>query len=297
MLPSLAPPAELVRERKDERLALAGELHDEVLPSLFKVHLMGQVLRQDLAAGKLLELDDDLPELLLATEAAQRAIRDLLGDLRRSPLGASGLIPTLRLLVDQLASAGAPPVTLDVEQFESSPLAQLLAYQAIREALHNAAKHARASSIEVRLWKDEALLRLSVTDDGTGFSWAAVDGSRHFGLQIMKERFRGSRWRHVRRFSPGCGNFGGRQCSEGCLKMKTEKGPRRAPSKPVGSGFSLASERRQPERQPAVSRARLRSVARPSCRSPLSSNGPIGAVPPLTYTHPPFGGLRTRIWA
>lgn len=185
----LGAAGEVVRERKDERLALAGELHDEVLPSLFKVHLMGQVLRQDLAAGKLLELDDDLPELLIATDAAQRAIRDLLGDLRRSPLGASGLSPTLRLLVDQLASAGAPPVTLDVEQFDSSPLAQLLAYQAIREALHNAAKHSRASSIGVRVWTDEALLRLSVTDNGTGFSWAAVDGSRHFGLQIMKERF------------------------------------------------------------------------------------------------------------
>ncbi len=100
----------MARERKDERLALAGELHDEVLPSLFKVHLMGQVLKQDLAAGRLLELDDDLPELLLATDAAQRAIRDLLGDLRRSPLGAAGLVPTVRMLVDQLAAAGAPPV-------------------------------------------------------------------------------------------------------------------------------------------------------------------------------------------
>jgi signal transduction histidine kinase len=184
----LGAAGELVRERKDERLALAGELHDEVLPSLFKVHLMGQVLRQDLAAGKLLELDDDLPELLLATDAAQRAIRDLLGDLRRSPLGAAGLQPTLRLLVDQLASAGGPPVVLNVEEFPSSPLAQLLAYQAIREALHNAAKHSRASKLEVRLWGDERMLRLSVKDDGTGFDWAAVDGSRHFGLQIMKER-------------------------------------------------------------------------------------------------------------
>jgi signal transduction histidine kinase len=179
---------EVVRERRDERLALAGELHDEVLPFLFKVHLMGQILKQDLAAGKLLELDDDLPELLLATDAAQRAIRDLLGDLRRSPIGAAGLIPTLRLLIDQLASAGAPPVTLDIEDFESSPLAQLLAYQVIREAVHNAAKHARASRVEVRLWRDESLLRLSVADDGLGFAWPTVDGSRHFGLQIMKER-------------------------------------------------------------------------------------------------------------
>jgi signal transduction histidine kinase len=179
---------EMARERKDERLALAGELHDEVLPSLFKVHLMGQVLKQDLAAGRLLELDDDLPELLFATDAAQRAIRDLLGDLRRSPLGAAGLVPTVRMLIDQLAAAGAPPISIEDEEFESSPLAQLLAYQVIREALHNAAKHAHASRIDVRLWGDESVVRVSVADDGSGFDWARVDGNRHFGLQIMKER-------------------------------------------------------------------------------------------------------------
>jgi signal transduction histidine kinase len=184
----LGAEGEVARERKDERLALAGELHDEVLPSLFKVHLMGQVLKQDLAAGRLLELDDDLPELLVATEAAQRAIRDLLGDLRRSPLGAAGLMPTLRMLVDQLAAAGSPPVTIDQEEFESSPLAQLLAYQIIREALHNAAKHSGASEISVRLWRDDTVVRVSVTDDGSGFDSSRVDGSRHFGLQIMKER-------------------------------------------------------------------------------------------------------------
>jgi signal transduction histidine kinase len=179
---------EMARERKDERLALAGELHDEVLPSLFKVHLMGQVLKQDLAAGRLLELDDDLPELLLATDAAQGAVRDLLGDLRRSPLGAAGLVPTVRMLIDQLAAAGAPPIAIEDEEFESSPLAQLLAYQVIREALHNAAKHAHASRVDVRLWGDESMVRVSVTDDGSGFDWVRVDGNRHFGLQIMKER-------------------------------------------------------------------------------------------------------------
>jgi signal transduction histidine kinase len=184
----LGAAGEVARERKDERLALAGELHDEVLPSLFKVHLMGQVLKQDLAAGRLLELDDDLPELLLATDAAQRAVRDLLGDLRRSPLGAAGLVPTLRMLVNQLAAAGAPPVVIDDEEFESTPLAQLLAYQVIREALHNSAKHAQASRITVRLWADETMVRVSVTDDGSGFDWFRVDSNRHFGLQIMKER-------------------------------------------------------------------------------------------------------------
>ena len=180
--------SDVVRERKDERLALAGELHDEVLPSLFKVHLMGQVLKQDLAAGRLLELDEDLPELLTATDAAQRAVRDLLGDLRRSPLGAGGLVPTIRVLVDQLRAAGGPPVIIEAGGLDCTPLAQLLAYQLVRECLHNAAKYANASSITVLLRQDEEVLRVSISDDGSGFAWSTVDTDRHFGLQIMKER-------------------------------------------------------------------------------------------------------------
>lgn len=183
-----ASAGEAVRERKDERLVLAGELHDEVLPSLFKVHLMGQVLKQDLAAGRLLELDEDLPELLEATDAAQRAVRDLLGDLRKSPLGAGGLLPTIEALVDQLEAAGGPPVAIQAESLDATPLAQLLSYQLVREALHNAAKYSSASAMTVRLWQDEDTLRVSVADDGCGFTWSSIEGNRHFGLQIMKER-------------------------------------------------------------------------------------------------------------
>ena len=60
-------------ERREERLSLAAGLHDEVLPPLFRVHFMGQVLRQDLASGRLLALEEDLPALLGATEAASES--------------------------------------------------------------------------------------------------------------------------------------------------------------------------------------------------------------------------------
>ncbi len=78
-------------ERRDERLVVASGLHDDVLPSLHQVHLMGQVLRQDLAYGRLLELEDDLPQLLAATEAASGSIRRVIKDLRDSPIGPGGL--------------------------------------------------------------------------------------------------------------------------------------------------------------------------------------------------------------
>lgn len=78
-------------ERLDERLTVAAGLHDELLPPIYKVHLMGQVLRQDLATGRLLNLEDDLPELLGATEQASRTTQSLIRSLRGSPVGVGGL--------------------------------------------------------------------------------------------------------------------------------------------------------------------------------------------------------------
>jgi len=175
-------------ERREERMTLAGELHDEILPPLFKVHLMGQVLRQDLSSGRLLDLDEDLPELLAATEVAQTTIRGLVGGLRRSPIGAAGLSSTLRMLVEQLESAGAPRILLDLEDVQGSYTSQLLTYQVAREALSNAAKHSRATQIHTRLWEEEGSIRLVVQDDGVGFVLDSVDRNRHVGLQLLKER-------------------------------------------------------------------------------------------------------------
>src|SRR5207249_1741049 len=39
---------QIQEERREERSRIAASLHDDVLPALFKVHLMGEVLRQDM---------------------------------------------------------------------------------------------------------------------------------------------------------------------------------------------------------------------------------------------------------
>jgi len=175
-------------ERRDERLALAGELHDEVLPPLFKVHLMGQVLKEDLDAGRLLDLDSDLPELLAATAASQTAIRHVVDQLRRSSLGPEGLVGTIRLLAEHLHSNGAPPVDLFLEDLDGSDEALLVLYQVAREAMTNAAKYSKAARITVRLWEEDGNGRLIVSDTGVGFEASNVDLRNHFGLQLMKER-------------------------------------------------------------------------------------------------------------
>lgn len=188
---------QILQERRDERMAVAGELHDEVLPPLFKVHLMGQVLRQDLNSGRLLDLDEDLPELIAATEAAQVAIRGLVRDLRHSSLGPGGLNATLELLANQLEAAGSPRIDLELSDVGGSPLTQLLTYQVAREALNNAARHSRATRVRVRLFRDGGMIRLIVEDDGVGFDPSRVDADAHFGLQLISERVEAGRGRVV----------------------------------------------------------------------------------------------------
>jgi signal transduction histidine kinase len=183
----------VAEERRDERMVVAGELHDEVLPPLFKVHLMGQVLKQDLTAGRLLDLDDDLPELLSATQTAQSAIRSLVGDLRRSAIGTGGLNATLELLAQQLETAGSPRIELHLDDVGGSRVTQLLVYQVAREAMTNASKYSRASRISVRLWVQEGLIRLLVEDDGVGFNPRSVNKHEHFGLQLIEERVEAAR--------------------------------------------------------------------------------------------------------
>jgi signal transduction histidine kinase len=178
----------LARERQDERQVLAGELHDEVLPPLFKVHLMGQVLRQDLSSGRLLNLDDDLPELLSATEMAQSAVRDVVRGLRSAKVGPGGLAASLRLVAQRLESVGSPRFKIDISSVAGSQASELLCYQLAREAMSNAAKHSKASEISVSLAEAGANLELTIADDGVGFDPNRVESLDHFGLSLIAER-------------------------------------------------------------------------------------------------------------
>jgi signal transduction histidine kinase len=138
-------------ERRDERLTLAAGLHDDVMPPLYKVHLMGEVLKQ-------------------------------------TPLAAGGLERTLRLLVEHLERQTPTRIRLDAMDVRATPLVQLLTYQVAREALRNALRHSEASEVRVTLEGEDENLRLVVEDDGVGFATGLVDTRLHLGITLMQER-------------------------------------------------------------------------------------------------------------
>src|SRR6266540_6542021 len=106
---------QIYEERSDERRLIAADLHDEVLQPLFNVTLTAQVLKTDLASGKLLDIEEDLPELLAAAELASTSLRELIGDLRRSKVGSGGLASAIRVLVRTAAENTAASIHASVE--------------------------------------------------------------------------------------------------------------------------------------------------------------------------------------
>ena len=181
--------ASALAERRDERLTLAGDLHDEVLPALFKVHLMGEVLKQDLASGRLLDLDDDLPGLLDATTAAQNAVRRVVGDLRAARAAIRSVSRAIRSHADQLDGDGKPKIELGLYDIRCSDRSALVLVQVAREALVNGSRYSDARRIRVDLRAvDDMWVELKIADDGCGFAPDQIDLTSHFGLQLMRER-------------------------------------------------------------------------------------------------------------
>jgi signal transduction histidine kinase len=178
--------------RREERLQLAGDLHDEVLPALFRVHLLGEVLKQDLASGRLLDLDDDLPDLLVATNAAQQAVRQVVGNLRTTRSAIRNVARAIRSCAEQLEGEGGPRIDLRLGELSICEDASLVLFQVAREGMVNASRYSGAQRIRVELHeRTPGWAELTVADDGDGFVLEAVDWESHFGLQLMKERVEG----------------------------------------------------------------------------------------------------------
>lgn len=175
------------QERTDERRLIAADLHDDVLQPLFKVTLMTHVLKADLAKGRLLQLEEDLPELAEATELASSSVRNLIGDLRRSSLGAGGLTRTLEKLVKRLSEESTVAVHASIDEVRTDSGRQLALYQIAKEGLSNAIHHSKAANVWIELRQDDDGIRLSIRDDGVGFD-PDLEKEGHFGILIMRER-------------------------------------------------------------------------------------------------------------
>ena len=174
--------AEVLGAEERERKLLAEALHDETIQDL-------------LAAGQ--DLDEasggDPVALRRAREEVRRSVAQLrttIADLHPFVLEHAGLEAALRSLVDRRRQRGDLRWNLHVERAAVGPHDRLVVSVA-RELIANAAKHASAGEVNVRLRSSGREVLVEVADDGPGLDRERAGGAvaeGHVGLASCAER-------------------------------------------------------------------------------------------------------------
>lgn len=176
---------QLLREERI-RLRIASDLHDDVGSSLSSIALLSEMVRErdatsEVAQGQLRRLHETatetvgaLRDIIWLVDPAHDTVEDLVRKMRR----------VARDLLDGMAC------TFDTGFNTTGRVLDVVLMRALfliyKEALHNIAKHACATRVEVGLELDERRVSLTVRDNGVGIDGAA--NGRGYGLESMQRR-------------------------------------------------------------------------------------------------------------
>jgi signal transduction histidine kinase len=179
--------ARLVQAQENERRALSRELHDEVGQALSAVLVELRNLSVESAIQADAQSRGHVETVKSLVENSVRVVRNMALLLRPSMLDDLGLIPALRWQAREVSKQTSMEVSVAAE-LVSDDLPdeyKTCIYRVVQEALHNCSRHARATTVHIRVQQEPSRLALSIQDDGQGFD---VRQTKGLGLLGIEER-------------------------------------------------------------------------------------------------------------
>ena len=178
----------LMKAQEQERIRIAGELHDGVMQEMLAATMMlGTAKRRLPADSNATATIDKVQQKLIQ---AGTELRQLSHDLHPPLLQEAGLPKAVHAYCEQFSAASQIPVACNAadEVGDLSRGAALALFRIVQEALGNAAKHASAKQIAVRVSRSDGMVSLTVSDDGVGLDPSGFASAGGLGLVMMRER-------------------------------------------------------------------------------------------------------------
>ncbi|CAM3544392.1 HAMP domain-containing sensor histidine kinase [Marinicrinis lubricantis] len=170
----------------EERRRLARDLHDTVSQHLFAIHMSSSSLPRILeknpeAAGQVIE------QLIEMSHLAQKQMRGLIAQLRPMELEGKSLAEAVEKWFPDYCRQNGLQGSLEMrlDHKVSEPIEHQL-FLILQEAMANIVKHASAVHAVLSIVLEDRQLKMSLSDDGKGFSGQSKAGS--YGLGTMRER-------------------------------------------------------------------------------------------------------------
>ena len=172
--------ARIVATADETKRQIERDLHDGAQQQLVSHILQLRAVRAAMSS-ELTEVGAEVDRMIAGLTSAYDELRDFARGIHPAIIVKGGLAPALRVL------ARRSPVDVELAVRTNARLPELIevtAYYFVSEALTNAAKHARASTITVLVEAADGILHLLVRDDGIG----GADLASGTGLLGLKDR-------------------------------------------------------------------------------------------------------------
>ncbi len=173
-------------EEEIKRIAYA--VHDEAGQLLVAVHLALAEVARDLPKPQ----QEQVGNIEGLLNQVEKHLRRYSHELRPTILDDLGWIAAVRFLAEGISKRADLPIDIQATVSGRLPTAvETALYRTVQEGLTNAVKHAKASHIWIRAWKEKLALCCSIRDDGAGFDSQQVQtepGRKGLGLVAMRER-------------------------------------------------------------------------------------------------------------
>ena len=174
----------------EERERIGMDLHDGIIQAIYGVGLSLEGALHIIAESPA-EAKERIRHSIDGLNQAIRDLRAYILDLRPRQMGNDGLMSGLRRLATEFRTNSLAEVVLtgpDSELSDLSPSQALALFHICQETLANAAKHAKASKVEISLWSTEDRLLMEIHDNGRGFDMENMNLSIGHGLANMQTR-------------------------------------------------------------------------------------------------------------
>lgn len=181
---------QVIQAQEEERKRVARDIHDGPAQSMANVVLRSEIVERLLSQGNLDAVRQELKELKEMVRNSLADVRKIIFDLRPMALDDLGLVPTLKKFIQDYETRYRMETEFVVFGREKKlPTSMEVAvFRLIQECLNNAAKHAKARMVQVKLEYAKDMIHVIVKDDGVGFAAPEKGARPQFGIMGMRER-------------------------------------------------------------------------------------------------------------
>jgi ligand-binding sensor domain-containing protein/signal transduction histidine kinase len=206
---------QLIDSQESERKRISAELHDSLGQHLLIIK--NRALLGGEAANGDGNARHQFHEIATSASAGIEEVRHIAYDLRPLHLDRLGLTSAIEVMVERVGHATGTVFDADIHDLDGllSPQAEINLYRILQESVNNITKHARATRARITIRRERRQLRVTIDDNGEGFSpdaqrspsssSGAAAPRRGLGLTGIAERVRMLGGTHAVRSAPGQG--------------------------------------------------------------------------------------------